>query len=167
MNFHDFEVTRINGDNYGKTEKLSKYAGKTVLVVNTASKCGLTPQYKALQALQDKYGPKGFTILGFPSNDFMGQEPGSDEEIKSFCDVNYKITFPLFHKNPVKGEKKQPLYAYLIENSPTGKGEEISWNFEKFLIDSKGKIVGRYSPKTVPDAPEIVEKIEALVNSAR
>lgn len=158
-NVYEFEVNAIGG----KKVSLKDYKGKVTLIVNTASKCGLTPQYKGLQEVYEKYKGKGFEILGFPSNDFLGQEPGTDAEIKAFCELNYKISFPLFQKNKVKGADKQALYAYLIANSPTDKGEEISWNFEKFLIAKDGTIAARFSPKTVPTDEKIISKIEELL----
>ncbi|MCM0606152.1 MAG: glutathione peroxidase [Xanthomonadaceae bacterium] len=158
-NVYEFEVEAIGG----KKVALKEYKGKVTLIVNTASKCGLTPQYKGLQEVYDKYKGKGFEILGFPSNDFMGQEPGTDAEIKDFCTNNYKISFPLFHKNKVKGDDKQPLYKFLVSNSPTDKDAEISWNFEKFLIAKDGTIAARFSPKTEPTDEKIIQKIESLL----
>jgi glutathione peroxidase len=132
----------------GKPTKLSQYAGKLTLVVNTASECGYTAQYKDLQALFDKYKKQGFVVLGFPSNQFGGQEPGSDAEIKKFCEKNFKVAFPMFAKGDVKGESKQPVYQFLVEKSPL-KGE-VDWNFEKFLVNEKGEVVGRYKSKVTP-----------------
>ncbi len=148
-----FKVKDING----KEVDLSTYLGKTVMIVNVASKCGLTPQYKGLQALYEKFKDKNFEILGFPSNDFLGQEPGTEEEIKQFCELNYKVTFPLFSKIKVKkGEGQSELYKYLTspETNPGFSGE-IEWNFQKFLVNKEGKVVKRYSPRT---APEEIEK---------
>lgn len=153
-NFYSFTATSIDG----KPVALEKYKGKVSLVVNTASKCGLTPQYEALQKIYVKYHDKGFEILGFPSNDFLWQEPGTDEEIKKFCELKYQISFPMFTKNKVKGKKKQEIYKYLTEQTKfTG---EISWNFEKFLVDRNGEVIARFSPKTKPDAEEVVAAIE-------
>lgn len=139
----------------GLKQPLSTYAGKVTLVVNTASECGYTPQYKDLEALYRKYKDKGLVVLGFPSNDFGGQEPGSNAEIKKFCTMKYKVSFPMFSKNPVKGPEKQPTFAYLTEKAnPSLKGE-VDWNFEKFLINKKGELVGRYKSKVSPTSNEI------------
>jgi glutathione peroxidase len=148
-----FKVKDING----KDVDLSSYIGKTVLLVNVASKCGLTPQYKGLQNLYDNFKDKNFEILGFPSNDFLGQEPGTEEEIKQFCELNYKVSFPLFAKVKVKkGDGQSDLYKYLTSTDTNpGFAGEIEWNFQKFLVNKEGKIVKRYSPKT---APEEIEK---------
>ena len=144
-----FTVKDIDGNN----KSLADYLGKTVLLVNVASKCGLTPQYSGLQSLYDHYHSKGFEILGFPSNDFLGQEPGTEADIKQFCDLNYKVTFPLFSKIKVKkGDGQSELYKYLTskETNPGFEGE-IEWNFQKFLVNVDGKVVKRYSPQTSPD----------------
>jgi glutathione peroxidase len=144
-----FNVKDIDGN----IKNLSDYLGKTVLLVNVASKCGLTPQYKGLQALYEKYQSKNFVILGFPSNDFMGQEPGTESEIKQFCDMNYKVSFPLFSKVKVKkGDGQSELYNYLTsKESNPGFDGEIEWNFQKFLVNSEGTVIKRFSPKTSPD----------------
>lgn len=146
----------------GKEVDLSQYQGKVVLIVNVASKCGLTPQYEQLQKLHEKYADEGLAILGFPCNQFMGQEPGSAEEIAEFCQKNYGVGFDMFAKVDVKGDQAADLYKLLtsLDTEPTGAGD-ISWNFEKFVLDKDGFVVGRYSPRTKPDAPEIVEQIEA------
>jgi len=148
----------------GKDVKLDTYKGKVSLVVNTASKCGLTPQYEGLQALYDKYKDKGFVILGFPANNFMGQEPGTEKEIKDFCTLNYKVSFPMFSKISVKGTDQHPFYTYLTnkESNPGFEGD-ITWNFEKFLVGKDGKVIARFSPKTKPEDPKIVEAIEAAL----
>ena len=145
----------------GKDVKLDAYKGKVALIVNTASKCGLTPQYEGLQNLYDKYKDKGFVVLGFPANNFMGQEPGTEKEIKDFCNLKYKVSFPMFSKISVKGADQHPFYTYLTnkESNPGFEGD-ITWNFEKFLTDENGKIIARFSPRTLPDAPEVVEAIE-------
>lgn len=158
QNALDFEMKTIDGE----TVDLGKYQGKVVLIVNVASECGLTPQYEGLQAIYEKYQPKGFVVLGFPSNQFGLQEPGSDAEIKQFCTTEYDVSFPMFSKIEVKGENAAPLYQYLTskEAQPAGSGE-ISWNFEKFLLDRDGKVVARFSPPTTPDAPELIKAIEA------
>lgn len=146
----------------GKDVSLAKYQGNVVLMVNVASKCGLTPQYKALEALNAKYGPKGLRVLGFPANNFGAQEPGTDTQIQEFCTTNFGVKFDMFSKISVKGADKHPLYAYLTEKDPVGsKGGDISWNFEKFLLNRKGEVVARIAPKTAPDAPEVVSAIEA------
>ena len=154
----DFKMNSLDG----KEVDLSKYQGKVVMVVNVASQCGLTPQYKQLEALYEKYGKQGLVILGFPCNQFLHQEPGTVEEIQQFCTVNYGVTFPLFAKVEVNGDGACPLYKYLtaLDAKPTGAGK-ISWNFEKFIIGRSGEVVARFSPRTTPDAPEVVQVIEA------
>jgi len=145
----------------GKDVKLDAYKGKVVMIVNTASKCGLTPQYEGLQNLYDKYKDKGFVVLGFPANNFMGQEPGTEKEIKEFCNLKYNVSFPMFSKISVKGEDQHPFYTFLTDKQSNSESDgDITWNFEKFLADKNGRIIGRFSPKTLPDAPEIVEAIE-------
>lgn len=143
----------------GNSTTLQSYKGKTLLIVNTASECGYTPQYKGLQELQDQYSKKGFTVLGFPSNDFGAQEPGSAAEIQQFCERKYKVTFPLFEKNPVSGNRIQPLYAYLVKNGPSASA--VEWNFTKFLINKDGKVVGRYKSGVTPESEELKKAIEA------
>lgn len=159
-NLFEIPLKTITGDD----TTLQAYEGKTLLIVNVASKCGLTPQYEALQALQEKYGDEKFTVLGFPCNDFLGQEPGSPEEIVEFCTTNYNVTFPLFEKIKVLGPNKHPLYAEL-----TGEGSPlpgpIEWNFGKFLIGKDGAILNRFKPGVVPDSKEVVSAIEADLNS--
>lgn len=157
---YDIELPRLSG----KPAKLSEYAGKVVLAVNTASKCGHTPQYAGLQALHDRYAERGFTVLGFPSNQFFNQEPGSAEQIQEFCTINYGVTFPLFTKLDVKGSNQHPLYSILSEfPDDAGKAGNVSWNFEKFLIGRDGRVVRRFRPKTLPEDPAVVEAIEALL----
>lgn len=154
---YDFKMKNIDGSEV----KLDAYKGKVVMIVNTASKCGLTPQYEGLQAIYDKYKDKNFVILGFPSNNFMGQEPGTDTEIKEFCTLKYKVSFPMFSKISVKGTDQHPLYTYLTnEKSNPGFSGDISWNFEKFLIGKDGKTLARFSPSTKPDDAKIIEAIE-------
>ncbi len=145
----------------GKPVELKKYAGKVVLVVNVASKCGLTPQYTELQSVYSKYKDKGLAVLGFPCNQFAGQEPGTSEEISEFCSKNYGVTFDMFSKVDVNGDKACDFYKYLTsqDTKPQGAGK-ISWNFEKFLIGRDGKVVARFGPRTEPDAPEVIEAIE-------
>lgn len=156
-NLHEIEVTTIDG----QPEKLSRFAGQTLLIVNVASKCGLTPHYKGLQALQEKYADKAFTVLGFPCNQFMGQEPGSEADIKQFCSTEYGVTFPMFSKLEVNGPGRHPLYTLLTttDTTPAGPGD-IQWNFEKFVVDGSGKITARFAPPTEPEAPELIAAIE-------
>ena len=146
----------------GKDVDLSKYEGKVVLIVNVASKCGLTPQYKKLQTLHEKYSEDGLAILGFPCNQFLWQEPGTAEEIMEFCQVNYGVTFDMFAKVKVKGDEACDLYKTLtaLDTKPVGPGK-ISWNFEKFIIGRNGEVVARFSPRTKPDDPAVVKVIEA------
>lgn len=148
----------------GKDVELAKYQGQVLLVVNVASKCGLTPQYKQLQALHDKYGSEGLAVLGFPCNQFGKQEPGSADEIQQFCSKNYGVKFDMFAKIDVNGDEAAPLYKYLtgLDLQPEGKGD-IGWNFEKFLISREGKVVARFSPRTKPDDPEVIKAIEAEI----
>lgn len=157
MTIHDIEATSINGE----PVKLSGFAGKAVLVVNVASKCGFTPQYAGLQQLYEKYKDRGLEILGFPCNQFMDQEPGTNEEIAEFCSLNYGVSFPLFEKVDVNGPNRHPLYSELTKQ-PDHKGNagDVGWNFEKFLISPQGEVVGRFSTRVEPDAPFLVEAIE-------
>jgi glutathione peroxidase len=143
-NLHSLKVKGIDGQEVS----LSTFKGKTLLIVNTASRCGYTPQYEGLEALYKKYKDKGFVVLGFPSNDFGAQEPGSNAEIKKFCQTKFNVDFPMFAKGEVKGEGKQPLFALLTQAAPS-KGE-IKWNFEKFLIDPSGQVVARFDSKVTP-----------------
>lgn len=145
----------------GKDVKLGQYKGDVLLVVNTASRCGYTPQYEGLEAIHLKYKDKGFSVLGFPANNFGGQEPGTESEIKEFCTTKYKVTFPMFAKISVKGADQDPLYAYLTskEKNPDFAGD-ITWNFNKFLIDRHGKIVARFSSKEKPDSETVTKAIE-------
>ena len=154
----NFTMKRLDGSQ----EALDSYKGNVVMLVNVASRCDLTPQYKQLQALYEQYAPKGFTILGFPANDFMGQEPGTDEEIAEFCELNYGVTFPVFSKITVKGDEMHPLYQELT-SMPEPIGGEVMWNFQKYLVDREGKVVQKFGPRTTPDAPEVVEAIESLL----
>ncbi len=147
----------------GKEVDLSKkYEGKVVLVVNVASKCGLTPQYEQLQALHDKFAEQGLAVVGFPCNQFGAQEPGTPEEIREFCSSNYHVSFDLFAKIDVNGDSACPLYKYLtaLDTKPTEKGK-ISWNFEKFVINRNGEVVARFAPRTKPNDPEVLKVIEA------
>ena len=154
---YSFQVRSIDG----KIQTLDAYKDKVLLIVNVASKCGFTPQYTGLEKLYEKYKDRGFVVLGFPCNQFGAQEPGSEEEIKSFCDLTYKTTFPLFAKIEVNGDNTHPLYQFLKKAEPGVLGTEaIKWNFTKFLVDKSGKVLKRYAPTTKPEdlAPEI-EKI--------
>ena len=146
----------------GADTTLGDYAGKTVLVVNVASKCGLTPQYEGLERLQKKYEDRGFSVVGFPCNQFLGQEPGTAEEIEQFCSTTYGVTFPLMEKIDVNGDDRHPIYAELTEKEDAkGEAGDIPWNFEKFLLSPKGEIVARYRPQVEPEDPAIVGDIEA------
>lgn len=157
---HEIELPRLNG----KPARLKEYSGKVVLAVNTASKCGFTPQYAGLQRLYEKYSKRGFTVLGFPSNQFFRQEPGSAEEIEKFCSVNYGVTFPMFAKLDVKGSNQHPLYAILSEfPDDAGKAGNVAWNFEKFLVGKDGRVVRRFRSKIEPEDKRIVEAIESLL----
>lgn len=144
----------------GADDSLANHEGKVLLVVNVASKCGLTPQYDGLEALYRTYGDKGFEVLGFPANDFGAQEPGTDEEIASFCRTNFSVDFPMFAKISVKEPDQHPLYAELVKTEPAG---PIAWNFEKFLIGRDGAVIGRFGPRTTPDDPALVGAIEAAL----
>lgn len=146
----------------GKDTSLKAYQGKVLLIVNVASKCGYTPQYEGLQALQKKYEKQGFTVLGFPCNDFRSQEPGTPEEIKQFCSSKYNVTFPLFSKIHVNGKEASPLYAELTGHDSPFPGN-ITWNFNKFLISRDGKIVHRFDSKVKPESPEVTKAIEAAL----
>ena len=153
---YDFTVKDI----HGKSVKLSAYKGKPLLIVNTASECGFTPQYKGLEALFEKLHGKGLEILGFPCNQFGGQEPGTEAEIEQFCEVNYGVTFPMFAKIDVNGDDAAPLYKHLKKEKPGLLGSEaIKWNFTKFLVDRSGNVVERYAPNVEPDtlAPEVAK----------
>ncbi|MDT0438035.1 MULTISPECIES: glutathione peroxidase [Streptomyces] len=145
----------------GGSADLGQYAGRAVLIVNVASKCGLTPQYSALERLQERYADRGFTVLGVPCNQFLGQEPGSAEEIAEFCSATYGVTFPLTEKVEVNGEGRHPLYERLVGFADAeGHTGDIRWNFEKFLVGRDGAVVARFSPQTEPDSPEVVAAVE-------
>ncbi|MBS7529305.1 glutathione peroxidase [Hazenella sp. IB182353] len=150
MNFYDFTVLNAQNEEIA----FSDYKGKVILVVNTASECGFTPQYKELQALYEKLEGEDFEILGFPCNQFGNQEPGSDEEIQSFCQVNFGVTFPILKKVNVKGPDAHPLFKYLTQEAPGLLLKDIKWNFTKFLIDSEGHVVDRFAPTTSPTKME-------------
>lgn len=155
---YDFALKDIDG----KPKPLKDFKGKVLLVVNVASKCGMTPQYEGLEALYRKYKKDGLVVLGFPANDFREQEPGSDAEIKQFCRDTYGVTFPMFSKIAVTGEAAHPLYRWLVGNSDR-KTEPIEWNFAKFVIGRDGRVAARFSPRTSPDAPELLRAVEAAL----
>ncbi len=150
---YDFTVKSIDG----KDVPLSSYKGKALLIVNTASECGYTPQYEGLQKLYDKYKAKGFEVLAFPSNDFGGQEPGSNADVKKFCTLKYKTTFPLFAKVAVKGDAAEPLYRFLQ------KAGDVKWNFHKFLVDSQGRLSGSFPSRVEPESDELGKAVEAAL----
>jgi len=154
---HDFTLNSIDG----KPVPLSAYKGKVVLLVNVASKCGYTPQYSGLESLYEKYKDRGFVIVGVPANNFGGQEPGTNEEIKTFCTRNYNVTFPMMSKVSVKGDDKNALYAWLTDPSAnSGSGGDIKWNFTKFLVGKNGKVIARFEPNVTPDSQEITSAVE-------
>lgn len=154
-NIYEYTVKDINK----KEVKLSDYKGKVLLIVNVASQCGFTKQYSGLQEIYEKYKDQGFEVLGFPCNDFGGQEPGSNEEITEFCSLNFNVTFPMFDKVKVLGDEKEPLFEALTNNTVTGKSN-IKWNFEKFIIDKKGNVVDRFRSITKPESKKITSLIE-------
>ncbi len=157
----DFKMKDIDG----QSVDLGKYKGDVVLIVNVASKCGLTPQYEQLEAVYSKYKDQGLNVLGFPANEFGRQEPGTNAEIKEFCTSTFNVDFPMFSKIVVKGDDIDPLYEFLTsEETNPGMAGDIKWNFEKFLVGRDGKVVKRFSPRTKPDAPEVIEAIEAELN---
>jgi glutathione peroxidase len=148
----------------GKPAPLSAYRGKVVMIVNVASKCGFTPQYAALEAIYRKYKDQGFVITGFPANNFMSQEPGTNAEIKSFCRNKYDVTFPMYSKMSVKGDDQAPLYKFLTDKSTDPSyGGDIKWNFTKFLVNRQGNVVARFEPATEPDSPEVTSVIESAL----
>ncbi len=156
--FYDFTVKDINGNDF----PLSSLKGKKVMVVNTASKCGNTPQYASLESLYEKYGKDNFVIIGFPANNFLGQEPGSNEQIQEFCQKNYGVTFPMMSKISVKGDDIHPLYKWLTDKNLNGVlDSEVKWNFQKYLIDEAGRISQVIAPKTQPDSREVLDWITA------
>jgi len=173
----DFQVRKITGE----SATLGEYSGKVLLIVNVASKCGLTPQYEGLQRIYEKYAERGFVVAGFPANEFAAQEPGTNQEIQEFCTKKYGVTFPMFEKIIVKGEGQHPLYKFLTAKQPqaikkpdstlektlkehgllTGKPEDIMWNFEKFLVNRKGEVMARFAPDVTPEDPILIEAIES------
>ena len=160
MTIHDVSLNTLQGE---KTS-LGDYSGKTLLVVNVASKCGLTPQYEGLERLQKTYADRGFTVLGFPCNQFGEQEPGSAEEIATFCSATYGVSFPMFEKVEVNGAGRHPVYEELVAvPDADGDAGDIQWNFEKFLVSPEGEIVRRFRPMVDPEAPEVIDAIEAML----
>lgn len=156
----DIAINTLGGD----PTSLGKYDGRAVLLVNVASKCGLTPQYSALEKLASDYADRGLTVIGVPCNQFMGQEPGTAEEIETFCSTTYGVSFPLLEKIEVNGEGRHPLYAEVTKAADAeGAAGDVQWNFEKFLIAPDGTVANRFRPTTVPDAPEVVAAIEAVL----
>ncbi|MFB7125223.1 glutathione peroxidase [Kitasatospora xanthocidica] len=160
MSLYDIPLRTLDG----AATSLADHKGKALLIVNVASKCGLTPQYEGLERLQQRYAGRGFTVLGFPCNQFAGQEPGSAEEIRTFCSTTYGVTFPLFEKIDVNGEDRHPLYAKLTEVADAeGQAGDIAWNFEKFLLSPDGTVVARLRPPVEPESPELVAALEAVL----
>lgn len=157
MNFYDFTANKVNG----KEIKMDEYKGKVLLIVNTASKCGLTPQLEGLENLYKEYKDKNFEILGFPCNQFANQDPGTNKEISEFCLINYGVTFNMFEKIDVNGQNAHQIYKFLKENAKGTFGSEIKWNFTKFLIDKEGNVIKRYAPITTPE--KIKSDIEKLL----
>jgi glutathione peroxidase len=159
---YDFTVNAIDGTE----QRLADYRGKALLIVNVASRCGLTPQYEGLQKLHAEYGPRGFAVLGFPCNQFGGQEPGSNADVQAFCTTSYGVTFPMFSKIQVNGGGRAPLYAWLTgqPTAPDGPGD-IKWNFAKFLVDRGGAVVARFEPSTAPAAPELRAAIQKTLGT--
>jgi glutathione peroxidase len=158
VNIHDLTLNRIDG----KPQRLSDYRGKVLLLVNVASKCGLTPQYEGLEALHERYEEQGFAVLGFPANDFAGQEPGTNQEIAKFCRSTYGVSFPMFEKIRVVGDEMHPLYAR-ITGAPEPVGGPIEWNFQKYLVNRRGEVVARFSPRTKPEDSALASRLEALL----
>jgi len=160
MSLTDISLTTLDG----KATSLADYADRAILLVNVASKCGLTPQYAGLEQLARDYGDRGLTVIGVPCNQFMGQEPGTAEEIQTFCSTTYGVTFPLLEKTDVNGDDRHPLYAELTTVADgDGKAGDIQWNFEKFVIAPGGTVVNRFRPQTEPNAPEVIAAIEAVL----
>jgi len=155
---YQYVVSDINGDDFD----FSSLKGKKIMVVNTASKCGLTPQYKKLQALYDRFKDSGFVVIGFPSNNFLWQEPGTNEDIVAFCEKNYGVSFPMMSKINVKGSKKHPVYQFLTQKKKNGlRDSSVSWNFQKYLIDEEGQLVDVVGPRTQPDDEKILNWIKS------
>ena len=162
MSLYDLPISTLKGD----PSSLAPYRGKALLLVNVASKCGLTPQYEGLERLQQRFGEQGFTVLGFPCNQFAGQEPGSAQEIEQFCSSTYGVSFPLFEKIDVNGAQQHPIYGELTcVADKDGEAGDVQWNFEKFLVSPEGDIVHRFRPGVDPEAPEVVEALKAQLPS--
>jgi len=163
MDLYDIQARRLDGESVS----LGDYRGMVLLMVNVASQCGLTPQYAGLERLHQQYGDRGFAVLGFPCNQFGGQEPGGPEEIAAFCATNYSVSFPLFEKNDVNGPERQPVYQVLTR-TPDAAGEagDIQWNFEKFVVSADGRVEHRFRPRTDPESPEVVAAIESELAQA-
>lgn len=162
MSIHSVPVNTLGGDQ----TTLGEYAGQALLVVNVASKCGLTPQYEGLERLQKTYAERGFSVIGVPSNQFGGQEPGTADEIQTFCSTTYGVSFPLLEKLEVNGSGRHPLYEQLtVQPDAAGEAGDVQWNFEKFLVSADGEVVARFRPGTQPEAAELVAAIEALIPS--
>jgi glutathione peroxidase len=160
MGIHEIPLKTLDGHD----SSLGEFAGKALLVVNVASKCGLTPQYSGLERLQERFGEQGFSVVGFPCNQFAGQEPGSADEIQTFCSTTYGVTFPLFEKIDVNGEGRHPLYAELTETADAeGSAGDVQWNFEKFLVGADGEVLARFRPRTEPEDEAVVKAIEAAL----
>ena len=158
MSLYDIPIKTLRGED----SSLSPFKGKALLLVNVASKCGLTPQYEGLERLQEQYGDQGFSVLGFPCNQFLGQEPGSADEIEEFCSTTYGVTFPLFEKVDVNGSRQHPIFGRLTETTDAeGVAGEVQWNFEKFLVSPSGEVVARFRPPVAPEDPAVVSAIEA------
>jgi glutathione peroxidase len=160
MSLYDIPIATLDG----KPSSLNDYAGKALLVVNVASKCGLTPQYEGLERIHEQYAARGFSVVGVPCNQFGGQEPGTTEEIQEFCSATYGVTFPLTEKTEVNGDDRHPLYSALTETADAeGAAGDIQWNFEKFLVSADGTVLNRFRPRTEPEAPEVIAAIEAAL----
>ncbi|AIQ62867.1 glutathione peroxidase [Paenibacillus stellifer] len=159
MSIYDYQANTLRGNE----ESLSKYEGKVLLIVNTASKCGFTPQYKGLQEVYDKFKDRGFEVLGFPSNQFASQEPGNSDEIEEFCQLNYGVTFPMYEKIDVNGDNAHPLFKHLTKEAPGALGSKrVKWNFTKFLVDREGRVLKRFAPTTTPES--LQDEIQALLD---
>ncbi len=162
MTLYDIPIHRLDGSE----SSLDEFKGKAALIVNVASKCGLTPQYEGLEKIHERYADRGFTVLGFPCNQFLGQEPGSPDDIATFCSTTYGVTFPLFEKIEVNGDDKHPIYEELEKVADAGGHTgDIRWNFEKFVLSPDGEIVARFNPTVEPEAPELIETIEKVLPS--
>jgi glutathione peroxidase len=160
VSIHDIQLRTLDG----QETTMAEQKGKALLIVNVASKCGLTPQYTGLERLHEQFADRGFSVLGFPCNQFAGQEPGSSAEIQEFCSTTYGVTFPLYEKIDVNGQARHPLYAELTATADAeGKAGDVQWNFEKFLVAPSGEIVGRFRPTTDPEAPELVAALEKVL----